>query len=62
MAIRPQVNFPVKKHESDLIEQAQIGLMVRDNRTYTRKDAFLKLCSEFLHSTFAPTGNNKKSA
>lgn len=56
---RPQINFPVKKDELDLVKAAQIGLMVRDKTTYNRKEAILLLCSEFLEKTYS---EDKKSA
>ena len=49
---RFQVSMPVTDEELDLINKAQIGLGVRDEKPRTRKDTFLILCSEFLNNNF----------
>lgn len=57
---RIQINFPVKDEEMDLIKNAQIGLMIRDQVTYNRKETLLILCHEFLQDMIAT--RDKKSA
>ena len=49
---RLQINFPVSDEELDLINKAQIGLGVRDEKPRTRKDTLLILCSEFLNNNY----------
>ena len=57
---RPQINIPVKPHEAEIVKDAHLILMNRDDVVYTKKDAILLILAEFIKDNYRLA--EKKSA